>query len=824
MKTFVGLQSKEIQQRLEKYWPNSLPEKKQPTQVEIFLQQLKSPLVYILLVAAVITWLLWDHEDSIIIAIAVLINTVLWRYQESKAGKALEALKMMLQSHARVIREWKKISVSTKDLVPWDIVLLKAGEKIPADGVVVDANRCFVMEAMLTGESVPIEKTAMLWQNIAESIENIDKHHVVYMGTIVQWWQAIFQVLRTWSSTEMGNIALELQSVDQLTPLQKQLHRFSKQLTWFVLTIVVIVFVIWRFHGYNISEMFTTAVALAVWAIPEGLLVALTAVLAIGMQRILKQHWLVKNLTSAETLWWVTVICSDKTWTLTQWRMSVIEVAGDVHDLAVQAWVANDEDNAVALATVAWAREHVHVEQLRKSYPKIDSIPFSSENKFFASLHERSDDKHILYVNGAPDYLLWWTTLSSEEKEAIKNKIDALTNLWYRLVAYAHTFVPTTLTTLDSDMVKHDLTWIWFVGMSDPVRPDVQQALEKTKRAWIKLIVITGDFANTAKHIMHQLWVDVQDEDSMLGKDLENISDKDLQKRLSDNTHVKLFARTKPEQKMRIVKALKDNGEIVAMMGDGVNDAPALKNADIGIVVNEATDVAKESADVVLLHSSFSTIVSAVEEGRGMFDNIRKIILYLLSDAFVEIFAILIALLLGYPLPLTAAMILWINLVSDWFPSLALTVDPKRTWIMSMSPRSPQEPIINDRMKQLILLVSLTSALCGLVLFFYILRTTNDLMLAQSVCFATFSLKSLVYVYSVRALNQPFWKESLFSNPRMLPAVCAGLCLTLSPFLIPWLGSFLGVVAIGVWWYPVIFVSFLIFSVIEIFKKFVKKV
>ena len=794
------------------FGPNKLPEKKPPTQLEIFLEQLKSPLVYILIAAAIVTFLMGDHEDSIIIWVAVVLNTVLWYYQESKAWSSLEALKKMLQATTTVIRNGIKQKIPTDFLVPWDIVRLKAWEKVPADWKVVYANRLFLMEAMLTGESIAIQKDP-------------EEKNTLFMGTIVQWWQGYMEVEKTWAKTEMWKIAKNLQGAETMTPLQKQLAVFSKQLSILVLIILAVVFLIWVISWTWLVEIFTTAVALAVWAIPEWLLVALTAVLAIGMQRILKKKWLVKNLVSAETLWSVTVICSDKTWTLTQWNMQVVTTLGDEQLIAQQALLMNDEDNAVALSTAERASQEVNKKTILEEWRVLDHIPFSSENKCIAWVIEKRgvDEDHTVIVNGAPDFVLEWCDLPEKQKASIKASIDEYTSLWYRLVGYARKTVGKDMTSLTIEDARSWLEWIGVVWLSDPVRPDVKEALAKTKKAWIKLIVITGDFAKTAKHIMHQLWVAVEDDHILTWKQLAAMSDEELDTWLENDSHVKLFARTKPEQKMRIVDALKNDGEVVAMMGDWVNDAPALKKADIGIVVNEATDVAKESADLILLNSSFSTIVWAIEEWRWMFDNIRKIILYLLSDAFVEIFAIIVALLVWAPLPVTAAMILWINLVSDWLPNLALTIDPKREGIMNVPPRSPQEKIVAPWMKKLIVIVSLTGAIWGLILFFIILHTTWDVLLAQSVCFVTFSINSLVYVFSIKTLTEPFWVANPLNNKWLLAAVGWGLALTIAPFVFSWLGTFLGVVPIGNRWYAAFWVAFVMFFLIEIFVSLMHK-
>lgn len=794
------LSTEEVRTLRERFWPNVLPEKKPPSELEIFLSQLKSPLVYILLIAAAITFLLGEIEDTAIIALAVFINTILGYYQESKAGKALDALKKLLQATAEVIRDWKEQTVATEEIVPGDIVLLKAGEKIPADGKILEANRFFAMEAMLTGESEPIEK----------------KHDdTVFMGTIVKGGTAIYRVETTGEETEVGKIALNIQRGEVVTPLQKQLSTFSKQLSRLVLIITGIVFVFGLIKQQPLIEIFSTAVALAVGAIPEGLLVALTVVLTIGMQKILRKKWLVKNLVSAETLGGVTVICSDKTGTLTHGVMRVEKVIGDEPKIIRQALLANDRDNAVALATDERAKSF-HIDF--STYTKRDSIPFSSENKFTTALYDTPANENILFVNGAPEYLLQRSLISEEKKAEILKQIEELTTNGYRIVGYARKEVPSATTTIDLDMCKHDLHWAGFLALIDPIRHDVKPALQRTKTAWIKLIVITGDYAKTAKFVLQQLGMTIEEEAIMHGDTLAAMNDTELEERLKNDWGVRLFARTQPEQKMRIVEALKRNGEIVAMMGDGVNDAPALNRADIGIVVAEASDVSKESADLILLDSSFSTIVWAVEEGRGMFDNIRKIILYLMSDAFVAIVAIFLSMLMNHPLPFAAAQILWINLVSDGFPNLALTVDPVRKWIMQEPPRSPKERLVAPRIKKIIALVSVTGWIGCFLLFVYVLHHGGNLELARSVAYFSCGVNSLVYVFSVRTLSNPVRRESPFNNKRLLVAVLGGVGFLVAPFLIPQLADFLDIIPIGFYRIHALIIAAIMFMIIERYK------
>lgn len=799
--TLHGLTNSEVLTLQQRFGFNVLPEKKPPTQWEIVIEQLKSPLVYILIVAAVVTIFLWDYEDTFIIWFSVVLNTILGWYQESKASKALLALKELLQPTISTLRDGIISNIATKELVPGDIILCKSGCKIPADGVIKENIKLTVSEAMLTWESLPVEKQV---------------GDTVFMGTVVLSWSAYVEVTTIGASTELGKIATSLQWEETITPLQKQLQYFSKQLTWVVVAIVIIVFLVGLITGQSPVDIFTTAVALAVSAIPEGLLVALTVVLTIGMQRILKRKWLVKNLVSAETLGGVTVICSDKTGTLTQGIMEVVDSIGDKDTLAMHILRTNDDSNAVAKAIMERATKNIWLPNTTSSL--LDTLPFSSEYKYAASL---LDDgwTHTIYVTWAPEYLLQWADLDENEKINIKQQIDTHTNDGYRLVACAKKQISSDVTKIQHELVSSHLTWEGIICLADPIRDDIKDALEKTKDAGIKLIVITWDYPGTARAIMHKLWVDVDESMVMTGDQLAAMSDEELDKWLELDWRVRLFARTKPEQKLRIVQALKDDGEVVAMMGDGINDAPALKRADIGIVVAEATDVAKESADLILLDSSFSTIVAAIEEGRWMFDNIRKIILYLLCDAFEEIITIILCLLTLTPLPVTASQILWINLISDGFPNLALTVDPKRKWLMNMRPRSPKENIVNPWMKRLIVIVSLVGAAMCFLIFTWVLHLTNDIVLARSVSFVTLWINSLVYVFSVKTLDKQLREEPLFANKWLLIAVFFGLLFQFGPFMIPTLGNFLNLVRIGERVWAPIGAAFAMTMVIELYKR-----
>lgn len=796
---FTGLSTAEVAFKQDQFGANVLPEKPKPSNLALLGSQLKSPLIYILLVAGLVTVLIGHFSDAAIILLAVVLNTILGFVQERKASDALYALKHYVSQTTVVVRNGTRVTIDTTQLVPGDVVMLAQGMKVPADGVLLEANRCYIDEAMLTGESVSVKKA---------------EQEQVYMGTLIVAGQAVMQVQAIGAQTKMGAIALQIQSVEEDTPLQKQLKEFSKQLLVVVGILLGLVLVIGLAYQFSLTEVFLTSVALAVSSIPEGLLVSFTVVLAIGMQKILRRRGLVRKLAAAETLGGVTVICVDKTGTLTEGNMTMVAAVGDKQQLAEQALLANDLDDPLVIAAFEWGR--TIITDFVSEHPRVDSIPFSSETRCFMSLHQWSAKQHRLYVNGAPEVVLAGTTLTATEKQAVQATIDELTQQGKRLIGLARKDVSHQVKTLTATDSQAGLTWVGILAFSDPVRPGVAAALAQARSAGIRTLVITGDYAPTAQFVLAELGITVTKDQVMTGEELAELSVAELAKKIKT---VRLFARTTPTQKLNIVAALKEQGEVVAMMGDGVNDAPALHQSDIGIAVGEASDVSKESADLVLLDSNFSTITGAIEEGRVIFENIRKIILYLMSDAFSEIVVILGSILLGFPMALTAVQILWINLVSDGFPNLALTIDPVRKDIMQEKPRPTDEPLVTRWMIALISTVSLTAGLLALAAFTVVYKTSGDLVLARSMAFLTLGLNSLAYVFSVRSLMVPFWRGQMFANKWLGGAVLAGFCLQSVPFLTESTRQFFGLTYLGpTYWLVAMGLSGVMFGVVEVFK------
>jgi Ca2+-transporting ATPase len=758
-----GLSQKEAARKLQQHGLNELAVKKAVTAAEILFDQFKSPLIYILLIAMVITGgVLRDIKDTIVIGLAVGVNTLLGFIQERKANRSLEALSLFLQPKAKVKRDGRWQEIDAKLIVPGDVIRLELGVKVSADGKITQDGSLSLNEAILTGESMSVAK-------------KVDDD--VFMGTTVAAGIGEMIAAKTGQATRFGAIATNLkQTKEGATPLQKQISGLAKVMAWVVLIISVLVVVIGRSRGISVAEIFPTGVALAVSAIPEGLAVSLTAILALGMQRILKRKALVRKLIAAETLGSVTVICADKTGTLTEGKMRVVKALTDDEPmLAKTAVLCNDMRDPLEIAMMDWAKE-----KYTGSEKRLDAIPFDHKRKYIATLYPG-----LLLVSGAPEIVLEkcrrpnfkLETLSAEAKKS------------HRLVGFAYK-------KFGGKAVSHadikDLTWLGVLVYEDPIREGVKDVLSKARKAGIKVKLITGDYKETAVAVAGQLGIDPKD----------------------------VYSRVTPEEKLDIVRKLQEKGEVVAMTGDGVNDAPALKKADIGIVVSEASDVAKETADMVLLDNNFGTIVAAIEEGRMIQDNLKKVILYLLSDSFGEVIIVVLSIIAATPLAITAGMILWINLISDGLPNLALTIEPKEDNLLLRRPQK-NTSLLSGEMKLMVGLISTVSAFMAFAAFWYYWHhPAYGLIEARSVAFSILGLNSLFYVWSVRSLSRPVWHDHFFKNPWLITAVIIGLGLQLIALYTPFGRDLLGTVALDVnEWLIVVVASLSMLVIVESFKR-----
>lgn len=830
-----GLSTEVVEQRQEEYGRNELVGKKPTSDLEFLLRQFRSPLVIVLMVAGLTTLFLDHVTDSIVIGVAVVINTFLGFIQERRAYRSLEALKKVLAPEAMVTRNGERATIDARDLVPGDVVWLFEGDKVPGDGVVIESADLLVREAVLTGESRPVEKKEyegslkMLVED-GRIADKVDDDRRVFMGTVVASGAGKFVVDHIGMRTEMGKIAVEVDEAgEEQTPLEKRLGQLARWLTIVVIVSAFVVFAYGLFTEQDPVEMFTVSVALAVAAIPEGLVVALTAILAIGMQRILKRRAVVRKLVAAETLGTVTTVCVDKTGTLTEGNMQVVETDFVSDELGlVCSTVANDRKDANELARFSWAKELLEgkdrrVEDIMEEYERDDEIAFSSERRFLAVRSGKN-----VFVSGAPEVVLLLSKgVSKGDAEALQKKIKKWGTMGRRMIGFAMKECKDEKESKDlvvqlrkisgeiGDDVKIGLKWVGVLALEDPLRGGVKEAFEKARKAGLEVKVITGDYKETAVAVMKRLGLEPNDDEVLLGSDLERMSADDLADVVGK---VKLFARTRPTQKLAIVKALKFRGEVVGMMGDGVNDAPALAAADIGMVVGNATEVAREAADMVLLDSNFDTILAAVEEGRGIFDNLRKVILYLLSDTFSELIIVIGGLFMGWPLTISAAQILWVNLVNDGLPNLALTVDPKADDLLERKPLSLDASIFSGKMVVITFVVSIVSAIASLCMFGYAWPRYGE-EVARSMVYALVAVDSLIYVFSCRLLVKGVWEESVFANKWLVAAVAGAAVLTAMALYIPVLQQLLELRPLSIeQWIVVWSLSSLVFFGSEIVK------
>ncbi len=771
--TTQGLtQAEVLAQRLQN-GPNALPSAKKTPAWAVFLNQFKNPLVYIVLAAAGISLALGEMGDAAIILAVVLLDAVLGFIQEYQAQQTYSAVKGLLRPTTSVIRESERQEIEVWELVPGDVVVLTAGERVPADGELIEAVKVTVEEAILTGESEPIHKTIS------------DEDSKVWMGTTVLTGRGLMRVLVTGSRTKLGHIATSLhEEVEQETPLQVRLEAFSRTLTRLVLLVTLAIFVAGLVTGRPMLEMVRISIILAIAAVPEGLLIAVTVILVLGMRRILKRNGLVKRLLAVETLGSVTTICTDKTGTLTEGHMKVTRSEISEQQRALEVMVlCNDLEGPVDAALWEYAAGLLgsDPETVVARAGRIDEEPFSSDTKCMVTANVM-DGQIVCYLKGAPEIVAEMCTLTSEERRQVLLRVDRLAGEGLRLLGLAYR--------MGGRVDQHSgYSWLGLVAMEDPVREGVREAISLARRAGIRIKMITGDYRRTAERVATSIGLDAQPGQTIDGDELARMSDEDLAVRVQD---ISIFARIQPHDKLRIVRALQSKGEVTAMIGDGVNDAPALKRANIGVVVGTATDVAKETADLILLDSNFRTIVSAIEEGRVVFANIRKVVAYTLSNSFAEVLLVFGAMLLGWPAPLLVAQILWIHLICDGPSDIVLGFEPKEEGIMEEKPKPISEPILDRLGLSLIGIISVVSAVVGLVLFGHYYLQVGDPVEGRSIAFASFAVNSMVYIFAYRSLRHSVLKGNpLSANKPLVWAVAGGLALALIPFAVPGLRTLL---------------------------------
>ena len=833
-----GLTTEEVQKRQEKYGLNELKAKKKKTLFQKFLEQFKDFSIIILIIAAIVSGAVGIAEgegitDTIIILIVVIVNAIIGVTQEAKAEKSLEALQKLTDHASKVIRNGEITVVPAKELVPGDIVVLDTGDYIPADLRIIEAVNLKSQEASLTGESVPVEKNAEVIEETEIGIG--DRLNMLFSSSLVTYGRGKGIVVETGMTTEVGKIAGMLDATgEQTTPLQDKLNRLGKTLGIVALTICVIIFIIGLIQGKEPIHMFMTAVSLAVAAIPEGLVAVSTIVLAIGVQKMVKKNAIVKRLPAVETLGSSTVICSDKTGTLTQnkmtvekifWNDSVREVSNiseneideELKKLVYANMLCNDtkisNDGSLTgdpteTALVDMAFKLNFDPSIYDQMPRVEEIPFDSDRKLMTTVN-KVGEKYIVYTKGGIDELLK-RCISYEicgknyqELESYSNKIrqenEGMAKEALRVLGCAYKEIDHVPSKEEMENIENDLIFIGMVGMIDPAREEAKKAVEKCKTAGIKTVMITGDHKITATAIAKKLGILENEDEAITGLELEQMSDEELEKNVRKYS---VYARVSPEHKVRIVRAWQKNGEIVAMTGDGVNDSPALKTADIGCAMGiVGTDVAKEAADVILTDDNFATIVSAVEEGRRIYDNILKVIQFLLSSNVGEIVVLLLATLFT---PLFAKWfgitdvahleillpihILWINLVTDSLPALALAFDPANSDIMKRKPKKANQGVFTKGMTWRVVYQGVMIGLLTLAAFAIGLATTttpidgltldeSKIEVGQTMAFVTLAISELVHVFNVRDNKNSVFKTKVFNNSKLIWAVIASAAL-----------------------------------------------
>ena len=793
----LGLSEAEVSERRSRDGLNKLPEQKKRTWLEIYISQYKNPLIYIICVAAAISLVMGEFDNAIIIGVVILLNSVVGFFQEYKSEEALSALRNLVREKATVFRDGVRREIDATELVPGDVVVINEGSRIPADGHVIESVFLTINEAILTGESEPISKK---------------QGDETFMGTTTYSGRGLMEVNSIGLKTELGKIAGSITAMtDEQTPLQIRLEKFSKTLTYLVVAITLGIFAVGVASGLGVLEMVKTSIVLAIAAIPEGLLIAVTMILVLGMRRILKRQGLVKRLLAVETLGSVTTICTDKTGTLTEGVMKVVRFEFKSNEKAAQI-LALCNNQVDSLEAALW--NHVKAlgydpEELNKACHRVYEVPFSSDKKYMLTVNEVNGVEAAL-IKGAPEIIMSFCNLTNDELASIEREVSDWANdgLKPLAVIYREGGSPKDLSGFE---------WIGLVGIQDPVRPTVKNAISLCRSAGIKVKVITGDYRGTAEKVANLIGLSTDQGQVVEGKELNAISEEELAQRINDIT---VFCRVVPSQKLRIITALQARGEIVAMIGDGVNDAPALKKSSIGVSVGNATDVAKETASLILLDNNFGTLVNAVEEGRIIFENIKKVVAYVLSDSFAEILTIFGGILLGWPAPLTIAQLLWIHLICDGPSDIALGFEKGELGIMEEKPKSIKEGFLSNQAKFLIAILSISSAAMSLLLFNYYWNVQGNLNLARTVVFTTIAVQDLIYVFSYRSFRLPIYKLFSFSSNKWLfAAVAFGFAQQLFALYVPFMIDIMETVPLQLTeWMYVVLVAIILIAIIEAVK------
>ncbi|MDU3211667.1 cation-translocating P-type ATPase [Anaerococcus sp.] len=866
-----GLSSNEASSRLEKYGPNKIESSNKKSLGKKILEQILDPMVILLILASIVSMFTGDKIEAIIIIAIVVINAIMSIYQEGQAEDSVAALQKMSSPEATVIRDGKRGKVKAEDLVPGDIVVLETGDIIPADIRLLDSRNLQIDESSLTGESVSVEKDA---EELYDKEVGIgDRKNFAYSSSIVTYGHGEGLITSTGHNTEIGRIATSLDTVeDKQTPLQRQLKDLSKKLAILVVIICALVFVVGYFRtSMSILDNFMVAVSLAVAAIPEGLTAVVTIVLSIGMNRMVDKKAIVKNLVSVETLGSTTAICSDKTGTLTQNEMTITKVYTDFKeydvegsgytpkgDISHKGDVIDDDSQIKLIMTIASLSNDANLiekngsyeitgdpteaamltlsekwdivqEDLNEAHPRIDEIPFDSDRKMMTTFHN-IDKIYYAMTKGAPDVMINNSSkimidgkledFTDDLKEKVLKENTKLAKQALRVMAYAFKpYESLENEELSTENIEREMVFVGLTGMIDPPRPEAKAAVEECHNSGIDVFMITGDYFETALAIAKELGIAECEDQAMQGSDLNNKSEEEIREIVKTK---RIFARVSPQNKVQLVNALQANGEVVAMTGDGVNDAPAIKNADIGISMGiTGTDVAKDTADMILVDDNFATIVNAVEEGRVIFSNIKKFVSFLLSCNIAEVAIVFLSILFGLPSPLTPIQLLWLNLVTDAFPALALGVEPAEADIMERKPRDPDAAITSGETGKGIIFQSIAITISVLLAYVIGLKYIfpNNIEGAHTMVFATLITSELLRAFSVRSEKYTLKELGWFSNKNLVKANLLSFALLLVVMYVPILRKLFELEFISWQWWIILLLSFLPLLIGEIRKR-----
>jgi len=870
-----GLSSEEVQKRLQEFGPNELKKEKRKSPVKLFLEQFADMLIIILLIATALSFAVGEAYDAIVIIAIVMACAVLGFTQEYKAEKALEALKKMTAPTATVLRDGKEVQLETRDVVPGDIILLYTGDKVPADARLIEAMTMKTDEAPLTGESTPVNKDV---KPLPEETTVSDRRNTLFTGTVVVYGRGKAVVTSTGMNTEFGKIAKMVQvTEEEETPLEKRMAHVGKWIGIFSIAVCAVVAIFGIYRGREILDMVLWGISLAVAAVPEALPAVVTGALAVGMYRMARENSIVRRLPAVETLGCTSVICSDKTGTMTKGEMTVqriyvngmaLKVRGvgyepqgsflfedkkldptkekELYTLLKGATLCNDAklekeegkwivkgDPTEGALVVAAAKADLWKEEIEKEEPRINEIPFSSERKRMTTIHEAHGKSKIAYMKGAPEIVLERCTeiytngkvrkLTDKTRRQILAVNEAMAVQALRNLGFAYRELPESVTSLNEENEK-DFVFLGIVGMIDPPREEVKEAIYMCRKAGIKVVMVTGDHKLTAMAVAKELNLIGENEDEegrvLTGAELDKFSNKEFEKIVED---VVIYARVSPEHKVRIVKALKAKGAVCAMTGDGVNDAPALKIADIGVAMGiTGTEVTKEASDMVLADDNFATMVKAVKEGREIYDNIKKYLTYLLRCNIMEILVLFIVMMISpepeAALALTTIQILWINLTTDGLPAIALGVDPGEPDLMERKPRDPNESVFTRDVKIYLSAVPVLMTVLLLGGYFYTLRTHN-LIEARTQLFTAIVLMELANAINARSLKYTVFKVGVFKNKFLWLAILSSLGLQLMVLYTPVLHSLFDVTYPELFdWAVAIAFTLIVFFSIEIGK------